>query len=133
MPVYGFRCPECGTEFDTYAKIADYDPYSAQPCIDCGTPAKRRYDTPPPFKMPMPDHYNMSAGQYVSGEKHLRDVFKRKSDEATERTGIPHNFVPVDLRDTERVGITDATGLGATQDQRHNEGKPPIDLRGIDS
>lgn len=132
MPLYGYRCTDCGNKFDQWSTIADYDPGAPVSCIHCHGACVRAYE-PITHRMPMADHYNVSAGQYVSGEKELRDVFKRKSDEATERTGIPHNFVPVDLRDTDRVGVKDAEGLGATQDRRQSEGKPKLDLSAIDS
>jgi len=72
-------------------------------------------------KTSMPDHYNQSAGLYVTGEKELKDTYKRLSDVATERTGIPHNFVPVDHRDKQRLGVTNA-GLDATYNRRKKLG-----------
>ena len=75
----------------------------------------------------MPDHYNVSAGQHVSGQRELEEVFKRKSDEVTERTGIPHNFKPIDLRDHEALGVT-RHGLEEDAARRHDAGLPPIPI-----
>lgn len=65
----------------------------------------------------MPAHFNQSAGTYVSNDRELKDAFKAQSEAATERTGIEHNFVPVDPQDTARLGVT-TEGLGATYDRR---------------
>lgn len=48
------------------------------------------------FAPVMHSHFNHSVGKPISDMKQFTDALKRKSDEATERTGIPHNFVPAD-------------------------------------
>lgn len=38
MPTYGYRCPECGHEYDRFQKINDA---TRAPCPECGTPGDR--------------------------------------------------------------------------------------------
>lgn len=53
------------------------------------------------------EHWNPSTGSVVSSRQQFRDDLKRRSEEATERTGIPHNFVEVDITDKKALGVTD--------------------------
>lgn len=127
MPAYEYRCDTCQSPTTINTSIANYEATFANKALVCdacdGSGLLLRVYRPFRFKLPMPDHYNPSAGQYVSGEKHLKDIFKQKSDEATERTGIPHSFAPVDLRDTEALGVT-REGLEEDAARRHDAGLP---------
>jgi putative FmdB family regulatory protein len=38
MPTYGYRCPECGHEFDKFQKISDL---ARAECPECGTVGER--------------------------------------------------------------------------------------------
>lgn len=67
----------------------------------------------------MQAHWNASTGTIVSSPKQFERELKRSSEEATERTGIPHNYVPVDVSDTTALGVTDE-GLDATYDAAHD-------------
>lgn len=53
-----------------------------------------------------------------------RDQLKMTADRQTERTGIPHNYSPVDLRDKEALGVT-SEGLDSTYDRLRRIGNHP--------
>lgn len=114
MPVYEFRCPH-GDTLDT-----DRTPPF---CDECMSPMRRIWSFS--FKRPMADHYNPSVGSYVRSEQDFTDKLKAMSDEATERTGIPHNYVPVDPTDRKALGVTDE-GLDATYDAEVRAGKRDV-------
>jgi hypothetical protein len=67
------------------------------------------------------EHYNHSVGKPISSHRQYADELKRLSEQQTERTGIPHNYVPVDLSDTRACGVTDE-GLEETARRRHDAG-----------
>lgn len=48
MPIYAFRCAECGHEFDRLQKLSDPDP---ETCPNCGASAVGRQITAPSFRL----------------------------------------------------------------------------------
>ncbi|MCL1634527.1 zinc ribbon domain-containing protein [Luteimonas sp. SX5] len=48
MPIYAFRCAECGHEFDRLQKLSDPDPDT---CPNCGAHAVGRQVTAPSFRL----------------------------------------------------------------------------------
>lgn len=48
MPIYAFRCAECGHEFDRLQKLSDPDPDA---CPNCGAHAVSRQVTAPSFRL----------------------------------------------------------------------------------
>jgi len=52
-------------------------------------------------------HYNTSVGRWVNTYNEFRDALKEKSDEASARTGIEANYVPVDMADQSAFGVND--------------------------
>jgi hypothetical protein len=70
----------------------------------------------------MPEHFNNSVGQFVTGKHNFRDVLKRQSEIQTIRTGIEHNYEPVDLRDQAACGATDE-GLYETEKRQRDTGQ----------
>ncbi len=48
MPIYAFRCAECGHEFDRLQKMSDPDPDT---CPNCGAHAVGRQITAPSFRL----------------------------------------------------------------------------------
>lgn len=131
MPQYEYRCDTCQSPTTVICSIAQYNQSWADrelPCGHCeGWGNLRRIYRPFPFKLPMADHFNVSAGQHVSGERELTEVFKRKSEEATNRLGVEHNFKPIDLRDHEALGVT-REGLEEDVARRHDAGLPSIPI-----
>lgn len=113
MPIYEFKCRQCHTVVHTQARIW------SEPC-DCGGEIKRVFGFA--FKRPMPEHFNTAVGHEVGSERALRNELRVLSDQASARTGIPHNFVPVDPRDKETLGVTEE-GLDSTFDAEVKSGK----------
>lgn len=98
MPIYQFRCRECGSSKETVNQPSPF------PC-SCGSLYKRVYSFTP--MKPMEGHFNHSLGKYVSNEREYRDGLKAASEAASLSTGIDHNFVPVDYHDKKAFGVTD--------------------------
>ena len=94
MALYEYACDECG---DFLAKF----PLGAAPrteiCAGCGQARPRRYSMNP--TQVMHEHWNVSAQQPISSRRQHADVLRRQSEEATERTGVPHDFQPVDVQE----------------------------------
>lgn len=103
MPLYEFKCKGCGQIVHSTARINE------ESCDDCGGALRRVFSFS--FKRPMQPHFNTAVGRDVAGERDLKNEFRRMSDAAEERTGIPHNYQPVDPRDKDTLGVTDE-GLG---------------------
>lgn len=87
---------------------------------DCGSPIRRVFGFQ--FAKPMPEHFNLAAGKFVRNERELNDHYKRLSDIATERVGIPHEFQPVSQSEKAALKVT-AEGLETTVKRRTEEGK----------
>lgn len=118
MPVYEYECPYCGNRDDhffTFDKSA-----TTVHCPNCRVPMTKRYSVN--FQRPMPDHWNRTVGAPVSSRRQFEDHLKRQSEEATLRTGIEHNYQPVDLGDRDALGVTEE-GLESTRRQQVETGQ----------
>lgn len=133
--IYEFRCKACGHDYSVTSldmkEAMERQIERGTKCgviikqegsidnlgtlVHCGGQVRRVFSFS--TRRSMPEHYNQSAGTYVSSERQLRDAFKAQSEAATIRTGLEHNFVPVDPRDKERLGVT-SEGLRETYDRR---------------
>jgi hypothetical protein len=63
-----------------------------------------------------PEHFNNSVGEFVSNKRQFYDGLKRQSEVQSIRTGVEHNYQPVDptdMADPSAHGVTDE-GLDAT-------------------
>ena len=97
--LYEYACHFCGRTISRQSR-GDY-----AICHHCGQPARRIWS----FRLqssPDQEHFNYSAGRWVSNKRELTDHAKRKSEEATLRTGILHDFQPIDHADKEALGVT---------------------------
>ncbi len=100
MPLYAYLCDACGASIDSQTR-ADH-----QPC-DCGANARRRWG----FNRQTSSFsggFNPAVGRHVGSMGELRSAFSKMSEEQSEFTGNVVDIQPVDLRDREAVGITDA-------------------------
>lgn len=99
MPLYEFRCRKCRAITTTFDRTSEIH------CELCKVSMGRVFS----FRAPIAfqPHYNVSVGRYVNSQREFNEALKDKSDEATERTGIYHNYVPVDMADNEAFGRTD--------------------------
>lgn len=123
MQQYEYRCPECRNTILSPHR-ADR---SVAWCRKCTEYREHRRVFGIYVARGMVEHYNQSIGAYVTSERQFRDELKRGAELETLRTGIEHNYEPVDMSDTKSLGVT-AEGLEATNRVRVAEGKKPIDL-----
>lgn len=121
MAFYQYQCQDCFYELplDVYAGIGIS---ISNPCPCCGGLLVRRCSFT--FRRSMPEHFNTSTGAYVSNERDFRDGLKRKSEEMSIRTGMTHNYQPVDVTDMKALGVTD-DGLEETKRRRRAENLDP--------
>jgi predicted nucleic acid-binding Zn ribbon protein len=113
MPIYEYRCSSCLTT------VVDDQPGSARAC-SCGDNARRVWG----FRMAkvMHEHHNATTGTVVSDRRQIKNELRRLSEKASERTGIVHNYVEADLRDTKTLRVTDE-GLNTTYDRKVRSGE----------
>lgn len=114
-----FTCTDCWYEGEEFADVKIGE-FISTPCPVCGCRLQRKVSFS--FHRSMPEHYNSAVGEFVSGKHSFRDALKRKSEEQTLRTGIEHNYEPVDLRDQAACGATDE-GLYETEKKQHDSGQ----------
>lgn len=91
---------------------------------DCGSPIRRVYSFI--HGKGMPEHYNLAAGKVVSSEKQLTEHYHKLSEEVSERTNLPHEFVPVSQSDTSALNIT-GQGLSDSIERREKLDLPISD------
>lgn len=116
--IYTYRC-ECGAE--TYStKQGDR---LNQMCRSCARPGPLKRVWGFAYKQPMQPHWNNTLGRGVSGMREFNDGLKRASDEATARTGIPHNYQPVEWGDKQALGVT-GEGIAESNAIRSKRGEP---------
>lgn len=130
MPTYEWKCG-CGAKVATVLSIAQYEGYVPGidgSCLVCGGDLHRHYSNPPSTPALFQPHYNPSVGAYVSSPRDLSDKLKAASEQQSIRTGITHDYRPVDLRDRDRFNVT-GDGLDETARRRHDAG---MDTRGLD-
>lgn len=65
-------------------------------------------------------HFNHAVGQYVRTKAEFSDALKVLSDKQTARTGIPHNYVPVDQSESIAFGADDQ-GMDDYHRNRYNQ------------
>ena len=119
--IYSYICQSCQQEYHI-AKFSPIGGHMDMPCQSCGGLVVRRASFV--FRRGMAPHYNEATGSYVSSNRQFKDELKRKSEEATIRTGMEHNFQPVDVTEAKALGVTD-DGLEVTHRVRHNLGITP--------
>lgn len=101
MPLYEYRCPQCGTTVPS-ARRGDR---LQQICRGCGnTPLHRVFGFSAPAMVQ--EHYNNTLGRNVSGMRDFKEGLKIASDQATAETGIEHNYKPLEWGDHKAFGAT---------------------------
>lgn len=102
MPLYEFRCRQCG---HTRVK-ADSSAASIPMCPTCDAQSWGRVFSFSTTRM-VHDHYNLTLGRGVSGERDFKEGLKQKSDEMSQRLGMSVDYKPVDLNDRQALGVSD--------------------------
>lgn len=70
----------------------------------------------------MPEHYNTAVGEFITSKQQFYDGLKRQSEVASIRTGIDHNYEPLDPSDMAEAsshGVTEE-GLDITRKTFHD-------------
>jgi len=116
MPLYEYRCKNCRAILRTTSR-RDSGQLS---CHACGRPLTRVWG----FRLTpvMHAHHNSTTGTVISDRRQFEAELRRKSDEATERTGAVHNYVPADMSDTKALRVTEE-GLKETYDRQVRTGE----------
>ena len=112
MPVYEYRCRECGEEASIVASMHAERPVPT--CVGCQRVMGPVYTVSVPAIMP--EHFNWSVGKHISSHQQHVEELKRLSARKTEATGIYHNYMPVDYR--EKGFAPDPGGHGEDEAKR---------------
>lgn len=120
MKLQDYKCHNCDQFFVGTHVLSEALPELV--CPFCGMQGSIKKKFSIAVHRPMAEHFNMATGTWESSMAGIREKFRKASDEATERTGIPHNFQPVDLRDKEALGVTDE-GLDDTARRKRQTGQ----------
>ncbi|MCX7563821.1 zinc ribbon domain-containing protein [Xanthomonadaceae bacterium XH05] len=81
MPIYAFRCEQCGHEFDRLQKLSDPDPDT---CPECAKPTIRRKLSAPQFRLAGSGWYETDFKKDSDRKRNLAGgVEGGKSDSAT--------------------------------------------------
>jgi hypothetical protein len=100
MSMYEYRCGGCGH------RILSDERGDQVLTRCCGAVGQRIWSVS--TATIMHEHMNSSVGKPISDMRQFKDELARKSDAATERTGIPHNFQPVDINDHKGLGVANS-------------------------
>ncbi len=73
------------------------------------------------IKTPMQAHFNHTVGNYVTNDADFRSKLRQASDELSAKSGIEHDFQPVDGADRAALGVTEEA---VAEKQRHIKDHP---------
>lgn len=116
MPEYQYRCDSCGST------VALLSRDNIPPCPTCGLSTKRQWGFN--HVRGIQPHYNRSINQWVENKNEFYDGLKRQSEEHSIRTGIEHDYQPIDptdMKDPAAHGVTEE-GLEVSRRTLHDEG-----------
>lgn len=149
MPLYCFRCDECGHEHAAEMSFAQHAEFTATdrghfPGLGSDLPFSFAYgpDTVEwatskaagiacgqyrqvlrfSFARSMPEHFNHSLGTYVSNSGQAQSALSRQSDEMSARMGFDHTYELIDPSDAHAAGVT-GEGLEATERRAVDDGR----------
>lgn len=125
--IYLYECRECGQPFHSRIRGDFAMTSDGQVVSCCDQPVKRRYQLA--VQRPMHDHYNPTTGTMIGSDRQFREELKKMSEVSTRKTGIEHNYEPIDPELARRtVEESQAVGLESTNRVRVASGKKPIDI-----
>ena len=73
MPIYAFRCDQCGRDQDQFARVADRD---ANPPACCGASMGRRLTAPMVFVSNLEAYQCPLSGEVVTSSRRRADLMK---------------------------------------------------------
>jgi len=130
MASYQYVCVGCSAHEEISngaVSLADFEPPREMQCTSCGSEMKRKYSLS--IHRPMHDHYNNTTGTVIGSDRQFREELKRQSEAATIKTGIEHNFEPIDRAELKKnVVASDGAGLESTNRERVKNGQRAVDL-----
>lgn len=115
MPIYAFRCRECGSYKEALSR-------ETTPC-SCGGVYRRQFSFS--VKPDMPGHFNHAVGRYVSNEAEFKDSLKKLSEKDSKTFGVDVSYAPVDYSDRQSLGVT-SEGLAETKQRRSELNMKPL-------
>ncbi len=98
--MYERKCKECNHSFIVLNKDV------SEPCPRCSSSITRRVFSFNPITSFQP-HYSTALGRYVTTRQDFLDGLAKASEANTIRTGVEHNYVPVEWQDSSAFGATD--------------------------
>jgi hypothetical protein len=109
VPSYDYRCPHCSYTFTLVCSADDPDKVDFDDRRVACTPCLRDNDIHPVPRLKrvwafnkgpsFEPHVNGATGKYTTSMAQFRSDLARASEEATKRTGIPHNYQPIDRQE----------------------------------
>jgi hypothetical protein len=117
--IYEYKCPVCSNAIVTGHR----DDRFYATCDACGFEGDFKRVFAVNIKPPMHEHFNHAVGKPISDMKQFRDELRRKSDLASEQTGIEHRYAPIDMNDRETLGVT-GDGIDESNRLRERRGEP---------
>jgi len=109
--------------------LKDFNPPASLPVCSagCGSEMKRKYSLA--IHRPMADHYNNTTNTMIGSNRQFREELKRQSEVATLKTGIEHNFEPIDRAELKKTVVaSDGVGLESTNRVRVAKGQRAVEL-----
>jgi len=126
VPSYGFRFDACEHEFTIDMTFAEHGvrkgPLPSGFCVECERHSTYRQVLSFSYRPSLREHYNPAVGQHISTDAQFRSELTRASDIQSERTGITHNYQPIDIDDPQSLGVT-GEGLDATYAEETRSGR----------
>ena len=121
MPVYLYRCHECGVHGEKWQR------HTEEPLVDCPecqSPSLRRVYS---FAMAavMHEHFDHTVGKVISDPRQFTEELNRAAEKESERTGRKVNYVPVDLGDRESLRVTEE-GMDSTMRRKTETGQREV-------
>lgn len=127
MPLYTYACDGCGTQVDTEIR-ADA---GTAPCLVCDPNGNTttRWQRKWGFSAipPMREHFNHTLGKPISDMNKFKSELARKSDEASEQTGMEHNYQPLEYGDHKAFDAS-SEGIYESNVQRSRIGAPLLPM-----
>lgn len=106
MPMYEFRCPECGAVESVYAPILEGPPELVL-CPAEHLPRVMRRDYSSVQIAPVQQaHFDRTIGKEISSHRAFRDELNRKQDEMSERLGFEQRYAIADGSDRDALGVS---------------------------
>ena len=134
VPSYTYRCDTCDNEVDVRLTFAEHDAFNSSIIHEVFDSDPQGFTTVGicpgvyqqvlsfSYRPSLREHYNPTVGQHISTSAQFRSELTRASDIQSERTGIAHNYQPVDIDDPQSLGVT-GEGLDATYAEETRSGR----------